>query len=72
MLEAARTDAGCGAQVVRVMAACQSLVAVGRDLVGDPLEKAAFAATGVRRAPYPRNISGVHVPYAIRGQCYAL
>jgi len=32
--------------VVRVMAACQSLVAVGRDLVGDPLEKAAFAATG--------------------------
>ncbi len=31
----------------RVLAACQSLIQVDRQLVGDPLERAAFQATGV-------------------------
>mmetsp|Transcript_35059 Transcript_35059/g.99382 ORF Transcript_35059/g.99382 Transcript_35059/m.99382 type:complete len:1266 (-) Transcript_35059:109-3906(-) len=33
-------------EVSRVMAACQSLVVVGGEMVGDPLEKAAFSAIG--------------------------
>lgn len=42
----------CGAalQVIRVMVGCQSLVYVDGDLVGDPLELAAFNATGAQTA----------------------
>ena len=33
-------------ETLRVLAACQALIQVDGDLVGDPLERAAFEATG--------------------------
>lgn len=35
-----------GRDTLRVLAACQSLIQIEGDLVGDPLERAAFEATG--------------------------
>ena len=35
-----------GKDTLRVLAACQSLIQIEGDLVGDPLERAAFEATG--------------------------
>ncbi len=38
-----------GKDTLRVLAACQSLIQIEGELVGDPLERAAFEATGDSR-----------------------
>ena len=35
-------------ETLRVLACCQALIQVDGELVGDPLERAAFMATGLR------------------------
>ena len=41
-----------GKDTLRVLAACQSLIHIEGDLVGDPLERAAFEATGEAATAY--------------------
>ena len=55
---ALHTDiAAAGDAVARILAACQSLISLEGQLVGDPLEKVAFHATGV--LPYsPVSLEG--------------
>ena len=53
-----------GKDTLRVLAACQSLIQIEGDLVGDPLERAAFEATG--KAAPPR-LSGLRACISVSG-----
>ena len=60
-----------GRDTLRVLAACQSLIHIEGDLVGDPLERAAFEATGESAKPSGINLANRFYAAASGTTCIA-